>query len=49
MPSFLISYREDEIEKLLYWNTKAKDEVEATDFFWKTHDVLCDIVDVKPN
>ena len=49
MPSFLITYKEDEINKELYWKVSAKNEVEAIDHFWKKHDVLCDIINVKPN
>lgn len=49
MPSFIVTYKEDGFNKELYWQVNTKDEAEAEGLFWKSHDVLCTIIDIKPN
>lgn len=44
--NFVVAYKEDGSDTVLYWRTRAKDRVEAVDLFWKSHDVLCELVSV---
>jgi len=46
MPRFIITYKNDGFEKQLFWETNAKNNVDAVDLFWKTHDVMCEIISV---
>jgi len=46
MPRFVITYKNDGFEKELFWETTAKSDVDAVDMFWKTHDVMCELVSV---
>lgn len=46
MPRFIITYRNDGFDKELFWETTAKSDVDAVDLFWKTHDVMCELVSV---
>ncbi|MDP2684495.1 MAG: hypothetical protein Q8P20_05585 [bacterium] len=46
MPRFIVTYKNDGFEKELYWETSAKTDVDAVDLFWKTHDVMCELVSV---
>lgn len=46
MPRFIITYKNDGFEKELFWETVAKSDVDAVDLFWKTHDVMCELVSV---
>lgn len=46
MPRFIITYKNYGIEKELFWETTAKSDVDAVDLFWKTHDVMCELVSV---
>ena len=47
MPRFIISYKNDGFNKELFWETTAKTDVDAVDIFWKTHDVMCELISVK--
>ena len=47
MPRFIINYKNDGFDKELFWETTAKTDVDAVDIFWKTHDVMCEILSVK--
>lgn len=47
MSNFLITYRENELENILYWHVKVITEDDAINAFWRTHDVLCDLIDIK--
>jgi len=49
MPSFLVTYKEEDIKKQLYWQINTIDKAEAESLFWKCHDVLCTIIDIKSN
>jgi hypothetical protein len=46
MPRFIVTYKNDGFEKELFWETSAKTDVDAVDLFWKTHDVMCELVSV---
>ena len=46
MHRFIITYKNDGFEKELFWETTAKSDVDAVDLFWKTHDVMCELVSV---
>ena len=47
MPRFIITYKNEDFDKELFWETIAKSDVDAVDMFWKTHDVLCELVSIK--
>lgn len=41
--TFIVTYRDDDYDKDLYWSVTAKGEVEAEDLFRNTHDCLLTI------
>jgi hypothetical protein len=47
MKTFIITYKLEDSVKELFWETKAKTDFEAVDLFWKTHDILSTIINVK--
>ena len=44
MPLFIVTYKNDGFDKELFWETIAKSDVDSVDLFWKTHDVMCELV-----
>jgi hypothetical protein len=46
MTRFVITYKNDGYDKDLFWETMAKSDDDAVDLFWKTHDVMCELVSV---
>ena len=44
---YVITYKDDQFEVELHYETIAESEEDAVDIFWKTHDVLSTIISVE--